>query len=138
MPKPIALSKNRIVSYVLKDNRKDPEEDQVVWQLRAVPFSVRMDIFNTIAMDADEASAGSARVDVGRKFKLACKHGIAGWSDNFADADDAPLVWVSTEKKFGVAVIDDDCLTQLPDDVISELGNMINDLATSDAHEVGK
>lgn len=138
MPKPIALSKNRTVSYVLKDNRVDCEDDRVAFQIRAVPFAVRMDIFNTIAMDATGDNP-DARVDVGRKYKLACKHGIVGWSDNFEDGDGGALEWEpSPKKRHGVEVIGDDCLAQLPDDVITELGNAINELSTSDANEVGK
>jgi len=137
MPKPIALSKNRIATYVMLDNRTDPEEDQIVWQLRAVPFTVRMDIFNSIAIDT-AAGSTDARADVGRRFKLSCKHGIAGWSGNLTDSDGASLEWTAGGKAFGVEVIHDECLAQLPDDVVTELGNEIAKLSTSEAHTVGK
>jgi len=135
MSKPIALSKNREIEYILIENRCDAIEEQVVFKLRTLPFNVRMDIFNSIAMDAD--SSGGVRADVGRKFRLACKHGIAGW-DNLTDADGNVIEWRSTSKAHGVDVIEDSCLAILPDDVLVELGNAINEMSTSDAHQVGK
>ena len=134
MPKPIALTKNRTVRYVLPSNRDDPEEDQVVFILRTLPYTVRMDIFNALVVDPE----GGVRADVSRKFRLACKHGIAGW-ENFTDSEGEEIEWIaSTQKKHGVEVITDDCLAFLPSDVLADLGNAIDDLSTSEADQVGK
>jgi len=137
MSKPIALSKNRTVNYVLEDNRADEPDEQVRFQIRTLPFNVRMDIFNSLAVETGSGD-NNMRADVGRKYRLACKHGIAGWA-HLVDADGDEIEWVGAPKKlYGVEVIDDDCLALLPDDVIVELGNAINELSTSGAHEVGK
>ena len=135
MPKPIALTKGRTVDYVLLDNRDDPVEDQVTFKLRTLPFNARMDVFDAMAMDA---AGGSVNPGVGKRYKVACTLGIAGWSENFEDAEGKAIVWQSRKKQYGMEVIDEALLDVIPDDVISEVGNEINKLSTSDAHEVGK
>jgi len=134
MARPIVLSKDRIVEYVLVDNREDSPEDQVVWELTAVPFEVRMEIVNQLAIStaAGEDQAAKMSLDKGSQYARATRWGLRGWSENY----DLEPRWGS--QRYGRKCLSDATLDHIPDDYIIELGEAIMGLSASDADAVGK
>ena len=137
MARPIALTKNKTVPYVLTENREDEADDQVTWKLRALPFAVRREIMSTVAFDVAQGQGGEARIDTGRRYEKAVRWGLEGW-DNLYGADGELVEPGYGEKRYGVFPLADACLDRLCDDWIIELGDQIIRLSSSDAETVGK
>lgn len=135
--RPIALSKNKTVPYVLDDNRGDEPDDQVVWKLRALPFAVRREIMSTVALDVAQGQDTSARIDTGRRYERAVRWGLDGW-ENLTDGNGNEITATRGPKRYGIEPLSDESLALIPDDYIIELGDAIIRLSASDAETVGK
>ena len=128
--RPIAVSVRKDSVYILKENRADPEEEQVKFTLRhALPLRIRQQILNALAMDQNQNITPA----IGTRYILACRHGIVGWDGL---QDDRGQV-VKCEKGSDNAVTEDS-ISSLRDEWILEIGMEIMERSTLNAEQVEK
>jgi len=127
--RPIAISTRGSESYVLKDNREDPDDQQVKFTIRrALPLHIRQQILNAVGMDENQNITPA----IGTRYILACRYGITGW-EGLQDDRGQP---VPCERKDGMLTME--CLEKFDDAWIIELGMEILERSTIDAEQVEK
>lgn len=80
---PIALDPKETFSYVLEDERKLPEDDQTVFQLRGLTISEEASLNNSLI--ASDMGGEEMKWKTGDYQLNTLKRGLIGWS-NFRDA----------------------------------------------------
>ena len=114
MARPIAVSKTQTWTYVLEDNRKDPENEQVVWHLRSMSRRQKEKQQNMLSTDQD----GNTKIMLGSRSWYAVEIGLAD-VDNLTDENGDRVKPEFTDKK--KTALTDDFLSKLPSDVVNEL-----------------
>ena len=127
--RPIAVSTRSTSVYVLRDNREDPEDQQVKFTIKkTLPLHVRQQILNAVGMDENQNITPA----IGTRYVLACRYGIMGWESLQDDRDQV----VPCERKDGM--VTSECLEKLDDRWIIELGMEILERSTINAEQVEK
>jgi len=127
--RPIAASTRKDSVFVLKDNREDPEDQQVKFTLKhALPLHIRQQILNAVGMDQNQNITPA----IGTRYILACRYGIVGWEGLKDDRDQL----VPCIRKDGM--VTEDCLEQFDDAWIIEIGMEVLERSTLSVEQVEK
>lgn len=138
MPRPIAISKNRKLRYILEQQRADESEDQLVFNLRALPWAIRQELGTEVsAVPGESASVTSNLLErYGKAFRFGVES-LTG-APLIDDAGAGVELVREATARHGIFPLTAECVARFPDDIIVEVGYQVWELSTSGASIVGK
>lgn len=128
MGRPKALAELHVTPYVLRDNRGDPESEQVKWMIRGLEADERNVLFQRMRRECVFKADGSFDLEkteqlaITQNMREACRYGLQGWKNLKQPKVDPETRKVIGEEDKEFPGVGDAAVRCIDNDIAIELG----------------